>query len=229
MAAPLQAQSPTSVVNKLGVDQDVRSGMKVFMDEVLGGSLVLPDLPTLGTTLDVVPQIQLRGSNVQANNPSGDYVQQFPGFRPFVRATQSEVSTAAFGKHIVVGYNNSAGIHVSPNPSGPGLVVDRVQLSGFAASDDGGQTWTNGFLPASHNASETFGDPSVGVDRHGVFYYATLAAGANGHGTIQVNSSSEGGLTWGEGVIVQQDDGSDKEWLAVGRDPVDGSRDNLYV
>jgi len=229
MAAPLQAQPPTNAVNKLGVDQDVRSGMKVFMDEVLGGSLVLPDLPTLGTTLDVVPQIQLRGSNVQANNPSGDYVQQFPGFRPFVRATQSEVSTAAFGKHIVVGYNNSAGIHVSPNPSGPGLVVDRVQISGFAASADGGQTWTNGFLPPSHNASETFGDPSVGVDRHGVFYYATLAADATGHGTIQVNSSTDGGLTWGEGVIVQQDDGSDKEWLAVGRDPVDGSRDNLYV
>jgi len=30
-------------------------------------------------------------------------------------------------------------------------------------------------------------------------------------------------------VIVQQDDGSDKEWLAVGRDPVHGDRDNLYV
>src|SRR4029077_5196797 len=126
----------------------------------------LPDLPTLSTTLDVVPQLQLRGDNVQANVPSGDYVQVFAGFRPFVRATQSEVSTAAFGKHIVVGYNNSVGIHVSPNPSGPGLVVDRVHISGVAASADGGQTWTNGFLPPSHNASATFGDPSVGVDRH---------------------------------------------------------------
>ena len=100
-------------------------------------------------------------------------------------------------------------------------MVDRVQISGFAASDDGGQTWTNGFLPPSHGASQTFGDPSVGVDRSGNFYYATLAVGANGHGTIQVNSSNDGGFTWGEGVIVQQDDASDKEWLAVGRDPVD--------
>jgi hypothetical protein len=229
MAGSLYAQSPTSTVSKLGVEQDVRSGMKVVMDEILSGSLLLPDLPTSSTTLDVVPQIQLRGSNVQANLPSGDYVQQFPGFRPFVHATQSEVSTAAFGKHIVLGYNNSAGLHVSPNPSGPGLVVDRVQLSGFAASADGGQTWSNGFLPPSHSASDTFGDPSVGVDRHGVFYYATLGVDSTNHGTIQVNSSSDGGFTWGEGVVVQQDDGSDKEWLAVGRDPVRGDRDNLYV
>ena len=175
--------------------------------------MVLPDLPTSGTTLGTVPQIQLRGNNVQANLPSGDYVQQFPGYRPYVRATQSEVSTAAFGKHVVLGYNNSAGLHIIPNPSGPGLIVDRVQLSGFAASGDGGQTWTNGFLPPSPNG-QTFGDPSVGVDRHGRFYYATLAAD-EAHGTIQVNSSIDGGVTWSEGVVVQQDDGSDKEWLAV--------------
>jgi hypothetical protein len=221
--------SPTSVVNKLGVDQDVRSGMKVLMDEVLSGTLTLPEFSNPVTHLDVVPQVQLRGDNVQVNFPSGDYVQQFPGFRPFVHATQSEVSMAAFGKTLVAGYNNSAGIHMSPNPSGPGLIVDRVQLSGVAASSDGGQTWTNGFLPPSHNASETFGDPSVGVDRHGVFYYATLAANASGHSTVQVNSSSNGGSTWSEGVIVQQDDASDKEWLAVGPDPAHKNRDNVYV
>jgi len=219
--------SPTNFVNKLGIDQDVRSGMKVVMDEILAGTVLLPDLPPSATNLDPVPQIQLRGNNVQANFPSGDYVQIFPGFRPFVRATQSEVSTAAFGKNIVLGYNNSAGLHVSP--FGTGLIVDRIQLSGFAASNDGGKTWTNGFLPGSSGATETFGDPSVGVNRHGVFYYANLAANSAGHGTIQVNSSTDGGLTWTEGAIVQQDDGSDKEWLAVGPDPVNKNRDNVYV
>jgi len=212
-----------------GVDLDVRSGMKIVMDEILAGTVFLPDLYSSPTYLDIVHQLQLRGDNVQANFPSGDYVQQFPGFRPFVHATQSEVSTAAFGKNIVLGYNNSAGLHVSPNPSGPGLVVDRVQLSGFATSNDGGHSWVNGFLPPSHNASQTFGDPSVGVDRHGVFYYATLAADASGKAAIQVNVSADGGATWGEGVIVQQDDGSDKEWLAVGPDPVNKDRDNVYV
>jgi len=133
--------SPTNFVNKLGIDQDVRSGMKVVMDEILAGTVLLPDLPASATHLDTVPQIQLRGNNVQANFPSGDYVQIFPGFRPFVRATQSEVSTAAFGKNIVLGYNNSAGIHVIPNPAGPGLIVDRVQISGFATSNDGGNAF----------------------------------------------------------------------------------------
>jgi hypothetical protein len=229
VANPSSAQSPTSVVSKLGIDEDVRSGMKILMDDVLSGSVTLPDAPTSTTALDTVPQVQLRGSNLQANFPSGDYIQIFPGFRPFVHATQSEVSTAASGRNIVLGYNNSAGFHVALNPSGPGLIVDRVQLSGFAHSGDGGETWTNGFLPPSHAAADTFGDPSVGVDRHGVFYYATLAADAQGNGTIQVNSSTDGGATWSEGVIVQQDNGSDKEWLAVGRDPISGDRDNVYV
>jgi len=67
-----------------------------------------------------VPQIQLRGGNVQVNDGSKDYVQTFTGFRPFVRATQSEVSSAAFGRNIVVTFNDSTGIHVSPNPNGPG-------------------------------------------------------------------------------------------------------------
>jgi hypothetical protein len=195
VSAPLEAQQPlTSVVNKLGIEEDVRSGDKILMDDVPGG------LAT-ATEPGEASEIHNRG-NVQANFPSGDYVQQFPGFRPFVRATQSEVSTAVFGRHVVLGYNNSAGIHVSPNPSGPGLIVDRVQLSGFAASSNGGKTWTNGFLPPSHNATETFGDPSVGVDRHGVFFYATLAADASGFGTIQVNRSTDGGATWSEGVVV---------------------------
>jgi len=181
------------------------------------------------TNLDVAQQIQLRGDNVQANFPSGDYVQQFTGFRPLVNAVQSEVSTAAFGKNIVLGYNNSAGIHIVPNPSGPGLIADRVQISGFAASNNGGKSWTNGFLPGSHGATETDGDPSGGVDRHGKFYYATLATDSLGGFTVQVNSSTDSGATWSEGVIVQQDDGSDKEWLAVGPDPGNKNRDNVYV
>jgi hypothetical protein len=83
-------------------------------------------------------------------------------------------------------------------------------------------------MPPSVGASETFGDPSVGVDRHGNFYFANLAADAI-HGTIQVNKSTDGGNTWSPGVVVQEDDGSDKEWLAVGPDPSAKNRDNVYV
>ena len=176
-----------------------------------------------------VPQIQLRGGNVQVNDGSKDYVQTFTGFRPFVRATQSEVSSAAFGRNIVVTFNDSTGIHVSPNPNGPGLIVDQVLLSSFATSNDGGATWTRGSIPPAAGADATFGDPSVAVDRHGNFFFANLADDATGHGTIAVNRSSDGGRTWSDGVTVQVDDASDKEWIAVGPDPTVKNRDNVYV
>jgi hypothetical protein len=54
--------------------------------------------------MSAVPQIQVRGGNVQVNNPAQDFV--LTGFRPFVRATQSEVSAAASGRNIVVTFND---------------------------------------------------------------------------------------------------------------------------
>ena len=72
-----QDDSPASAVNKLGVDLDARSDMAILLDEILAGTVILPDLTSPVTSLDVVPEIQFRGDNVQANVPSGDYVQQF--------------------------------------------------------------------------------------------------------------------------------------------------------
>jgi hypothetical protein len=69
----------------------------------------------------------------------------------------------------------------------------------------------------------------VGVDRHGTFYFATLGADALNRPAVQVNKSTDGGNTWSAAVIVQQDNHSDKEWLAVGPDPATKSRDNFYV
>jgi hypothetical protein len=226
--AAAQSGPPLGFVNKLGIEVDVRSGGRILADDLASSHVILPDLAGPVAGIPTVPQIQLRGGNLQVNDPSEDYVQIFSGFRPFVRATQSEVSAAASGRNIVVTYNDSAGIHVSPNPSGPGLIVDRVLISAFGTSNDGGKTWKRGSIPPSVGATQTFGDPSVGVDRHGVFYFANLAADAI-HGTIQVNKSIDGGNTWGPGVVVQEDDGSDKEWIAVGTDPTKKSRDNVYV
>jgi hypothetical protein len=68
------------------------------------------------------------------------------------------------------------------------------------------------------------------VDRHGVFYFAQLGTTAGDiNGAIVVNKSTDGGATWAAGAVVQADDGSDKEWLAVGPDPAVKSRDNVYV
>jgi len=215
-------------ITKLGQDIDVRSGARILADDNVIGDLILPELADGTGGGSVVPQIQLRDGNVQINDPAQTLVQIFPGFRPFVRATRSEVSTAAFGRNIVVTYNNSTGIHVSPNPNGPGLIVDRVMISGYSTSNDGGATFSSAFMPPSTPGGVTAGDPSIAVDRHGNFYFANLAADAV-HGTVQVNTSTDGGKTFGPGVVVQEDDNSDKDWLAVGPDPVVKQRDNVYV
>jgi hypothetical protein len=211
------------------MDQDVRSGSRILIDELAANPTILPDSPGPVAGGEVQPQIQLRGGNVQVSDPNSDYVQIFSGFRPFVHATKSEVSTAASGQNIVVTYNDSTGIHVRENPSGPGLIVDQVLLSSFSTSNDGGKTWKTGRMPPAAGATETFGDPSVGVDRHGNFYFANLASDSAGDGAIAVNKSNDNGNTWLPGVIVQVDNGSDKEWLAVGPDPVNKNRDNVYV
>ena len=80
-----------------------------------------------------MPQIQLRGDNLQVNDPAQTTIQIFTGFRPFVRATQSETSAAAFGqKHRRHLQQLDGDSRISPNPSGPGLIVDQVLLSGYS-------------------------------------------------------------------------------------------------
>jgi hypothetical protein len=220
--------TPTTVV-KLGYEVELRSDSKIFADEInASGKVILLDEPTSAFALSGVPQIQFRRGNLQANNPLLDNIQMFPGFRSFVHATQSETSLAAFGSTIVSTYNTSAGMHIIPNPSGPGLVFDRIQLSGFSTSTDGGRTFTSGFFPGVEGIPFSFGDPSIDVDRHGKFYFAQLGQDAAGNGAVTVNTSSDG-LHWNNAVVAALDDGSDKEWLAVGPDPAHKSQDNVYV
>ena len=107
VAAPTFAQGtpPLGFVNKLGQDLDVRSGSRILFDEIRSG-VILPESGTPPVTgLPTVPQVQLRGDNQQVNDPAADgIIQILPGFGPFVRATQSETSAAAFGQNIVVTY-----------------------------------------------------------------------------------------------------------------------------
>jgi hypothetical protein len=224
------AQVPQGHVEKRGVYIDIRSLGRQIGDEVaeFGNTVPGEELSSV-PFLPVVPQIQFRGGNVQVNDPSLDNIQIFSGFRPFVKFTQSETSVAAFGRNIVAVYNTSANQPIVPIPTPPGLAYVHRFLSGFSTSNDGGTTWTSGFMPPVPGSIYTFGDPVVGVDRDGIFYFAGLGADAQGRSTIQVNKSTDGGRTWSDAGVVQQDDGSDKEWLAIGPDPFDLIRDNLYV
>ena len=173
--------------------------------------------------------------NVQVNNPALDHITSFdPGVvvtRPFEFSTQSETSAVKDGEHVVVGYNSSAGAKVQFFP-GLGLAFTQLKFSGFSTSHDGGRTWTSGFVPAvsDANAPFTFGDPSLAMDRHGNIFYASLGTDAQGvHGTLILNKSANHGSTFGAATVVAVDDGSDKEWLAIGPDPTAPARDNIYV
>ena len=226
---------PPWLLRKIGVDIDLRSGSRVLADELAAsGGIILPDEGfSSSSSLGTVPQVQLRGGNVQVNDPSLNTIQIFPNFRPFVHFIQSETSVAASGRNVVATYNTSAGIHLIPAPAPPfppgSLLVDRVNLSGFSTSSDGGQTWSSGFLPAAGPNGATDGDPALGSDRSGNFHFAGLGTDADGNFGIIANNSTDGGQTWSPAVVVQLDNGADKEWLAVGPDPVNKSQDNIYV
>jgi hypothetical protein len=220
-------------VRKKGVDLDARSLGRQIADELTeSGNVISVDDPGSGRDWTVVPQIKFRGSNVQVNDSSLDNVQTFIARRPFVNFTQSETSVAGAGRNIVATYNSSANqtFSFSPNPPPAGTLIRTSWfISAFSNSNDGGQTWTSGFFPPVPGATFTFGDPSIDVDRDGNFFFATLGVNAPGNGTVQVNKSADGGRTWSDAVVVQQDNGSDKEWLAVGPNPADLTQDYVYV
>jgi hypothetical protein len=171
--------------------------------------------------------------NVQVNDPALDHITSFDPkvvvTRPFEFSTQSETSAVRDGDHIVVGYNSSANSIVKFFP-GFGLAFTQLMFSGFSTSHDGGRTWTSGFVPpVAPNVPFTFGDPSLAIDRRGNIFYASLGADAKGNGGLILNKSTDHGSTFGAATVVAVDDGSDKEWLAIGPDPTAPARDNIYV
>jgi hypothetical protein len=219
---------PTTTV-KRGYEVELRSDTKIMLDELAAsGNVITLDEPSDAPGEKNDEHEHFGRGNVQVNNPAFDSIQIFPRFRPFVHSTESETSVAAFRHTIVATYNTSAGMHLIPNPNGPGLVFDRIQLSGFSTSKDGGKTFTSGFFPGVGGIPFTFGDPSADVDRHGNFFYAQLGQDTAGNGAITVNTSSDG-LHWNNAVVAALDDGSDKEWLAVGPDPFEEDQENVYV
>lgn len=223
-AAPAGAQT----VEKNGMPLDIRSFSGMVADDIANANSKVDDSSLLPTTLlPPVPQIQLRGGNVQANNPLLDHLYVIPNSRPYMFYSQAETSVAAYERNIVVAYISSANMQIVQ--SGSGYYLADQLYSGYSTSNDGGVTWTSGFVPPLAGSFFTFGDPTVAVDRAGNFYYATVGASADHHKTIQVNKSTDGGRTWSDAVLVESDDGADKDWVAVGPDPVNLLQDNVYV
>ncbi len=209
-------------------DVDIRSHGRQIADLVARiGLAVENEPPTQVPRVDTFRRVASGRTNIQINNPGLDHTQVFPGARPFEFSIQSETSIAAFGDNILVGYNSSADQPVLQTLEG--FFFIHRHLSGFSVSHDGGKNWSSGFLPPVTGSPFTFGDPSVGVDRAGNFYYASIGTDTAREDAVIVGKSTDGGGTFGPAVVAARDRGADKEWLAVGPDPTHPSRDNVYV
>ena len=227
-ANPLQSAKPDDITAK---------GLRIHS---VGRQIGLKTLRNLANVSGFVGQPRVRGGgdgnrgdprNVLVNDPTLDNIQSFPGFLPLEESTQNETSVAVFGRHVLVGYRSTANaplVNIGGN-----LFFTHIFISAYSISHDGGRTFTSGFVPPTPNSPVTLGDPSVGVDRAGHFFYSSLGAavGVDGflHMAVQINRSDDNGNSFGPGVTVALDDGADKDWLAIGPDPNIRSRDNLYI
>lgn len=124
-------------------------------------------------------------------------------------------------------------VNIAVNPANPLNLIASANDIGFGAQDstwftrDGGQTWTRSLIPNIGTASAG-GDPTTVFDRTGVAYYAHLNLTNN---SIPVARSTDGGQTW-TAVNVTTATAAffiDKEFLSVGPDVNDLTRDRIYL
>src|SRR6266487_2999756 len=155
-------------------------------------------------------------ANVRVNTPAGDAVAEQD------MTTQSETSVAVHGNNVVVGYNDDGHSAFFLSPA--------LDFNGYSWSSDGGATFHDSQVPNRVPALNV-GDPALGSDRSGRFYYASLAIAPTA-APVVVGTSTDGGKTFSPPIMVsstQRFDFTDKPWLAVGPDPGNPSKDDVYV
>src|SRR5579871_2773799 len=154
---------------------------------------------------------------VQASNPSTDIAySSFGGF------TQSETSTARCGNSVVVGYNDSGSVFETPyfytGAGGQGF-------SGASYSTDGGASFKDigPINPGPTTYNFLGGDPGVNCADANTFYYSQIFdyydSSFNPYAAISVNTSTDGGKTWGDPVAAISKSGYyhllDKPWSTI--------------
>ena len=159
--------------------------------------------------------------NVRVNDPGEDVHQTD-------QTTQSETTIAAVGRNVVVGFNDSQ----------TALLVRTAgaDFNGYAHSDDGGASFTDGGAIPNRVGCINVGDPWLASDRTGAFYYSSLAecVSPSSFGLfVGVAKSIDGGRTFSAPVILSPPSPTpfyegDKDAMTAGRDPVVGARENLY-
>ncbi|WP_042447402.1 putative Ig domain-containing protein [Streptacidiphilus jiangxiensis] len=120
-------------------------------------------------------------------------------------ATEVEPDTFSYGSTIVSAFQVG-------RVSGGG-----ASNIGWATSTDGGQTWTNGFMPdTTANTGGPYGqvsDASVAYDaKDGVWMVSWLGIDASGNVDVDLSRSTDGGHTWGNPVVMSTGTFDDKNW-----------------
>jgi len=127
---------------------------------------------------------------------------------PGQHATEVEPHALSYGSEIVGAFQTGR--------IAPGGATD----IGWATSQDGGATWTHGFLPGLTTAYQNgpydaASDPAVAYDaKHGVWMIASLPISNENYTPAVVVSRSSDGLSWDNPVSVGPNvDSSDKNWI----------------
>jgi hypothetical protein len=154
---------------------------------------------------------------VAVSNPSTDVAySSFGGF------TQSETSTARCGNSVVVGYNDSGSVFETPYFfTGAG----GQSFSGASYSTNGGASFTDvgPINPGPTTYNFLGGDPGINCADANTFYFSQIFDydDASGHpwAAISINTSTDGGKTWGDPVAAIAKSGFyhllDKPWSTI--------------
>ena len=217
-------------------------------------------------TMALTPAVYAKSSTSQFNGPpvsglvasAADFSSETPGVGQITMASCTD-GTNLGGGNIRVNCDSIKLPHnemsVAVDPSNPSHIVagsndyeiffvghssiERI-IAGFYTSTDGGTTWLNGHIdPGGFTFS---GDPAIAFNvKLGLVEYATIASNGGQHGgfataTIQVNTSPDGGQTFGHPVIVALGMGgtrvtvfNDKPYIAVDNNAASPFYGRTYV
>lgn len=143
---------------------------------------------------------------------------------PATNITQSETSLAVYGDYVLFGFNDS---NCATNDN----------YSGYTFSSDGGITWSDcGSMPRNVGWFNG-GDPVIGVDGAGIFYYAHLGETDTAESVIQLSTATVNPVTrqltmnlpFAAGTGSIPGSFQDKEWMTVGRDKMVAGPQAIYL
>jgi len=186
----------------------------------IAGIIIAPSLVLLILIITHIIPLASKGNMVIFASPSNPNIGKSPmqlSSDPYTNSnsqhqTELEPASFSFGSTIVTAFQT-------------GRFVDAASSNiGWAASQDHGATWKNGFLPGTTQFAggpyTRVSDPSIAYDSaHQTWIISSIAIYGNGSTlaspTIIVNLSTNGGLTWSKPLRVVNGGSTyyDKDWI----------------